>query len=102
MIWEQRLHHDDADPDQPPVDQVILAEPLLSQLGILREALREPFGFLREPFGFLLRGFPERCVVRWVLVHGHCPARLAPAPGGLAGGQTSSPPITLTLDHIAR
>jgi hypothetical protein len=41
---DERLHQDDADRDQPAVGQVVLPDPLLLQLRILRDVLREPFG----------------------------------------------------------
>jgi hypothetical protein len=62
---DERLHQDEADCYQPAVAQVVLPDPLLLQLRVLRDVLRDPFGLVLrlflEPLGFVF------CV----LGHGH-------------------------------
>jgi hypothetical protein len=73
---DERLHQDDADCYQPAVGQVVLPDPLLLQLRVLRDVLHDPFGFVLlvflEPLGFAFCVlFEPFGLVFCVLGHGH-------------------------------
>jgi hypothetical protein len=73
---DEWLHQDDADCYQPAVGQVVLPDPLLLQLRVLRDVLREPFGFVYlvflNPLGFAFCVLCEPfSLVFCILGHGH-------------------------------